>query len=82
MKISITNKIQRENKVENNNNEDLKQCDEDIKLIFEEKNILLAYAHEICEHITFLFECREEDNTAINGNKCFGFRYYNHLNNK
>ena len=39
MKISITNKIQRENKVENNNNEDLKQCDEDIKLIFEEKNI-------------------------------------------
>jgi len=46
------------------------------------KDPSLAYAHETCEHITFLFECREEDNIAINGNKCFGFRYYNHLNNK
>ena len=42
----------------------------------------LVYAHEICENITFLFERSEEDNTAINENKCFGFRYYNNLKNK
>ena len=42
----------------------------------------LAYAHQICENITFLFECNEKNNTNINENKCFGFRYYNNLKNK
>ena len=37
----------------------------------------LAYAHQICENITFLFESNGKNSININENRCFGFRYYN-----
>ena len=41
----------------------------------------LAYAHQTCENISFLFESSEKNSFEINENKCFGFRYYNNLKN-
>ena len=45
------------------------------------QNSFLAYAHELSEKISFLFDYDSKDNKRIDNNKCFGFRYYDSKNN-
>ena len=40
------------------------------------QNPSLSYAHQISENISLLFENDSKENTRINADKCFGFRYY------